>query len=425
MPKKLPSYIASTVVVLALLSQFGHTVQQVHSGKSKLPGGVQNVVRDFVGVVNLFERAVEESQSLPKTFVKTPKHFEAINRLEEDVKILTSYHNEANTRTVALINLRTGEELKTWEFTKLTNPSNRVMHSIMLPDSGLICAVHGVSGVYRLNSEGDILWYQDSVYHHHAINLGNDGSAWVNSVTPDKTQYFLYNGRLEMGNKSYPYVDHSITRLDLETGRILYNRSLTDVLVKHDLTHLLVKSTVTRTPLHTNDVQPALSDGPYWNRGDVFISSRNGSWIMQFRPSTDEVIRVIEGPFSNQHDVDFESDSTIIFFNNGSPTQPLGKKDGWPTTSDPVDIRFHSGILRYHLGSGEFEHVERDAFRDYDIYTHTEGLQDAIPGGGYLVEEQNASVLWVIRDGEVLYKNVLKSHHPGHHHLANWARVIE
>ncbi len=45
-------------------------------------------------------------------------------------------------------------------------------------------------------------------------------------------------------------------------------------------------------------------------------------------------------------------------------------------------------------------------------------------GGGYFVEEQNSSVLWVIQDGLVRYKNVLSSHHPGYHHLANWARVM-
>jgi len=49
---------------------------------------------------------------------------------------------------------------------------------------------------------------------------------------------------------------------------------------------------------------------------------------------------------------------------------------------------------------------------------------DALPGGGYFVEEQNSSVLWVIQDGVVRYKNVLSSHHPGFHHLANWARVM-
>ena len=425
MLKKLLSYFASTVVVLTLLSLFGHTVRQVHSGKSTLPESIQSIVRDFVGVVNLFERAVEEAESLPPTFVKTPEEFESINRLEEDVKILTSYHNEKNTRTVALVNLRTGKELKTWEFDQLNNPSNRLMHSIMLPDSGLICSIHGVSGIYRLDSDGEVMWYQDSVNHHHAFNLGNDGTLWANTITADRGNYFHYGGTQRLGNRRYKYVDHSITKLDLETGRILFNKSLAQVLLDHDLEYLIVKSSVTRTPLHTNDVQPALSDGTYWLRGDVFISSRNGSWILQYRPSSDEVVRVIEGPFNSQHDVDFESDSTIIFFNNASHTKPIIVKDGWPMHEEPFDFTVHSNIMRYNMRTGAFEKVEAETFVEHDIYTFSEGLQEQLPGGGYLIEEQNSSVLWVIRDGEVLFKDVLHSHHNGYHHLSNWARLVE
>ena len=41
---------------------------------------------------------------------------------------------------------------------------------------------------------------------------------------------------------------------------------------------------------------------------------------MHYRPATGEVVELIEGPFISQHDVDIESDSTIIFFNNGGQT---------------------------------------------------------------------------------------------------------
>jgi hypothetical protein len=58
------------------------------------------------------------------------------------------------------------------------------------------------------------------------------------------------------------------------------------------------------------------------------------------------------------------------------------------------------------------------------IYTFTEGLSEKLFDGAYFVEEQNSGVLWVLKDDEVLYKNVLKSHHDGYHHLPNWARII-
>ena len=70
------------------------------------------------------------------------------------------------------------------------------------------------------------------------------------------------------------------------------------------------------------------------------------------------------------------------------------------------------------------EVLDREVWEENDLYSFTEGIVDALPGGGYFVEEQNSSVLWVIQDGVVRYKNVLPSHHPGYHHLANWARIM-
>ena len=86
--------------------------------------------------------------------------------------------------------------------------------------------------------------------------------------------------------------------------------------MENGLTHVLVKSETPGDPIHVNDIEPVLHDGPYFKRGDLFISARNGSWIMHYRPATGKVIRMLEGPFYSQHDVDIESDSTLTVFNN-------------------------------------------------------------------------------------------------------------
>ncbi len=76
------------------------------------------------------------------------------------------------------------------------------------------------------------------------------------------------------------------------------------------------------------------------------------------------------------------------------------------------------------MGTGDFESIAPEIFAQNEIFSFTESLVDEIPGGGYFIEEQNSSVLWVIKDGEVQYKNILPSQHEGHHHLANWGRVM-
>ena len=42
----------------------------------------------------------------------------------------------------------------------------------------------------------------------------------------------------------------------------------------------------------------------------------------------------------------------------------------------------------------------------------------------YFVEEQNSGLLWIIKDNNIIYKNVLNSQHKGYHHLPNWTRLI-
>ena len=45
--------------------------------------------------------------------------------------------------------------------------------------------------------------------------------------------------------------------------------------------------------LHLNDIQPALTDSPYWKKGDLFLSLRHKSLILLYRPSTGKIIWMI------------------------------------------------------------------------------------------------------------------------------------
>lgn len=149
--------------------------------------------------------------------------------------------------------------------------------------------------------------------------------------------------------------------------------------------------------------------------------------ILHFRPSTNELVEVIEGPFSAQHDVDILNDSTIAIFNNNY-------YEKWSNASMPKhsdnDIMtymgdFYSNVVRYDLSRDTFSFVDNSLFIENHIFSGTEGLFEYVDDSTYFVEEQNSGLLWVINDGEVIYKNVLESQHKGHHHLPNWTRIIE
>ncbi|MEY2970232.1 MAG: hypothetical protein RLZZ599_605, partial [Bacteroidota bacterium] len=318
--RKLPLFFANVIIGLTFLVLFGWIVRESTKGKQWIPHNVSRSITFFTTLPDRLIIAKEAVERLPLVYVPSPENFEPVNTLDEDVNVLISYADANWKRTIAIKNLRTGEELKTWHIDRLANPHNRIMHSLMLPDSSIIYSLNGVTGLIKIDKNSERLWKQDTIAHHHAINMGANGTFWANTYTKDNGEHIYYGAKFSIDGREFPFIDNTITQFDAETGRILYHKSVTEILVENDLTHLLIKSDSPGDPLHINDVQPVLTDSDHMKVGDVFISSRTSSWIMHYRPSTGEVIELIEGPFMSQHDVDIESDSTIIFFNNGGQT---------------------------------------------------------------------------------------------------------
>ena len=200
------------------------------------------------------------------------------------------------------------------------------------------------------------------------------------------------------------------------------------ILRENGLEHLILRSGDPQDPMHLNDVEPALFSGPHFESGDLFLSFRNLQAVLQFRPATDEVIRVIDGPLAAQHDVDILDDATLAIFNNATQ-ENVGKYTGgthkYPVSKDQVELkRWYSRVERYDLASDTFTPLWEDLMRDQEIMTFSEGLQEFLPDGSVFLEEQNSGVLWVVNEEGVLYKDVQRSHHDGYHHLPNWTRII-
>lgn len=424
--KRLIHFFAYTVIVLFILSGFGWLVKHSVEGTKEF-GEAGKVVVDFVSFFDLFEQSVEEVKELPRTFKKTPDDFTEINQLEEDLFILTSYSDSEKKRTITYHNLKTGEDVMTWQIDNFNRPGNRVMNPLMLPDTSLIYAISNISGFYCIDREGELIWEQKEVQQHHSMNLDHEGNLWV--CTNDfegSSMYADYGGILRVDGRPMPFLDNFITKLDAKTGEILFHKSILELILENDLERLYVKSGRTEDPIHLNDIEPSHSDGPYWNRGDLFISMRNNSTVLQYRPSTNEIIKVLEGPFQAQHDVDIINDSTLCIFNNNAhqlwpkPANLYGQSSQIVEGGD-----IYSNLVYYHLNQDKFEVKYKDLFERNQIYTFTEGLSEHDSLGRIFIEEQNSGVLWVIEADSVIYKGVLHSHHEGYHHLPNWARLME
>ncbi len=422
--KKILTIFSKIVISLFVLSLFGWMVNQV-SSKNKKFGFLTEPVKFMYTFPDLFSQSVEEVKTLPKTFVPTPKKFQPINKLKKDLIVLVVYTESSNSRAAVIMNLKNDSIIKKWTIENPYEDHTRIKHPMLHPDGSLIYFHHGkpVPGLHKIDSAGNLIWKQDKVTFHHAINLNKDGDIWACT----KKHPWKATGRYNLGGNMVFYNDHSITKIDHETGKILFHKSMSEIFKENNISNYVLKSPYPRDPFHLNDVQPALKNSQYYQEDDVFISLRNLSMILHYRPSTNELINMLVGPFINQHDIDILNDNTLAMFNNNTfvnvkrdPKKPKRIK------KDLVNLgKFFSNIVNYDFKTNSFSVIGDSVLKRNRIYTYTEGLMEFIDESTYFIEEQNSGLLWVIKEDEVIYKNVLESQHEGHHHLPNWTRIIK
>jgi hypothetical protein len=420
--KKVLTTFSLIVIFLFTLSIFGWMVFHISEGDKDF-GFLTGPVKFMYTFPDLFSQSVEEVKTLPKTFIPTPEDFKPVNDLDSDFIVLSTYTDTGNSRSIILLNLKNNSILYKWTVENPYQEHDRIENPLLYPNKSLVYSFSSISGLRRIDSLTKLIWKQDSIHAHHSITPDKKGDIWICSFEP----VFYATGMYKLNGHSVFYIDNYITKIEAETGRILFHKSITEILRENNLTGYLLKSASITDPLHINDVEPALKTTPYYKEDDLFISSRNLSMVMHYRPSTNKVINVIEGPFASQHDVDILDDSTLVIFNNNYYNIWSENSREPPKDSSHLVMAgdFYSNIVRYDFNGDSLSFIGDSIFRENEIFTQTEGLVEFIDPSAYFVEEQNSGLIWIIKDDQVLYKNVFKSQYDGYHHLPNWTRIIK
>ena len=134
-----------------------------------------------------------------------------------------------------------------------------------------------------------------------------------------------------------------------------------------------------------NDIQPVLKDTKYFKKGDLFLSLRNLSFIILYRPSNNTIIKIISGPFSNQHDVDIINDKQISIFNNNTIN---GKNDRFVEMSNQVVI--------YDFETNDFSYKFKDQLENLKAKTISDGLSEILEDGSLFIDLRNEGRLLMI-----------------------------
>ncbi|MFT4198905.1 MAG: arylsulfotransferase family protein, partial [Pseudoxanthomonas sp.] len=246
-----------------------------------------------------------------------------------------------------------------------------MMHPLLLPDGGVV--VHDLSPLAKLDACGRVQWVVDGIFHH-SVEQGPDGNLWAAYRYP----------RSPMPEVNAHFNDDAVAEVSPD-GRLLRTIRIADILDRNGLGWLWRNRAdtnddfYTNDPFHLNDVQPVLTDGRHWQRGDLLLSLRNQSMLMLYRPSTGKVLWWKIGPWAGQHDVEILDDHRISLFDNhlrfGAP-QELGKAvDG------------NSRLLVYDFDDGAISSPLADAFAHEQISTEMQGRATPLAGGDYMVEE--------------------------------------
>ena len=422
--KKIELWIVGLIVIffILLILFVSGVLRDAYLGKNRTPEFLRN---NLVTVAEIPKNVYHVTQyfiignTLPKLQKhKNKKRFEQfIENKRNALLVLPRYDHSLSRSVVDIVDLNNFEVLHTYKHdiaamnAQATNKGQaykvnnapirfRYAHPLIFDDGSLISnAEYTVN--FKIDFCSNLKWINDEEIFHHSIMLNHKGNILVAGQTNPKSQYVK-----KFTIKDFD--DDSIIKINTN-GKILFNKSVTEILIENRLVDKNFFTSKYKDPIHLNDIEPALTGTQHWKQGDVFLSLRNQSSIIHYRPSTNKVINYITGPFAQQHDVDIISDKEISIFNN----------------NNFFDNNEYSEVLIYNFETKTFKKLFNDQLQKDNFKTGSEGLSHILKDGSLMVEEQNhGRIILFNNKGEKEWEFVNKDKN-GDIGIVSWSRVIE
>jgi hypothetical protein len=350
---------------------------------------------------NRFEQFIENKRN---ALLVLPRYDHTLNRSVVDIIDLNNFEViHTYKHDIAEMN---NQVTNTKEFPRIKIDNSPIrskyQHPVLFEDGSLV-SMNGL--VYKLDFCSNLQWINDEENFHHSQNIDHEGNIWVGGKMNPESKYVK---KYSIEN----FQDDSIIKINTN-GKILFNKSVSEILIENDI----VSNNFTLTtslagefdPIHLNDIEPAFTDTEYWQQGDIFVSIREESAIIHYRPSTNKIINYIIGPFARQHDVDIVSNKEISIFNNNNFF---------------VDNE-HSEVIIYNFETKKFRKLFNDQLQKNNFKTETSGLSEIFRDGALMVEEtDHGRIILFNNQGQKEWEYVNKDKN-GNIGLVFWSRIIE
>ena len=249
------------------------------------------------------------------------------------------------------------------------------------------------SPLVKIDFNSNIIWVNDEHNYHHSTNLDDEENIYVPSKLQPYSKLVSEYVGLNNAAGNYHFEDDAVNILD-KNGKILFSKSVTEILIENGyLNRIFSQQRYEDDPIHLNDIQPVLKDTKYFKKGDLFLSLRNLSMIILYRPSTNKIIKAIEGEFYNQHDVDIIDESRISIYNNNVIHNYKNER-----------IVENNEIVIYNFETNSFSKKFEKTFIENKINSNFHGLIDFLQDGSAIVEDRmNGRIFYLSSKGEVIW----------------------
>ncbi|WP_428079565.1 arylsulfotransferase family protein [Candidatus Pelagibacter sp.] len=426
--KKFFTYPVFVVLFLSFIGMMGFgSIVKYHKEGGRKFKFLQEIVMTIASVplnvrMMLKTKTLNIDKLEPLSKHKGKKRFKQfIDNERNALLVLPRYENSLNRAVVDIVDLKNFEVLHTYshdidrmnsqvknkkEFPRLKIDNSKIRftytHPLILKD-GSLTSTYGPA--FKIDFCSKLLWINDEEQFHHSQMLDHDGNIWIGGRMKPQSKY--------VKKYSIPnYADDSIIKININ-GKILLNKSVTELLIENEIVpdNFAYNTSLANNfdPIHLNDIEPALFNSKYWKKGDVFISIRNQSAIIHYRPNTNEIINYITGPFAMQHDVDIISNKEISIFNNNN----------FFVNND------YTEIVIYNFETKTFKTLFKKELQEENFKTYLSGLSHILKDGSLMVEEtSHGRIILFNSKGEKEWEFVNKDEN-GDIGLVNWIRVIE
>lgn len=428
--KKIEIWILYLVVLLGIpiTIGFGVLVRQELVGSIKL-GRISKIALFLSETPRSLKRLFKFDLEVKDRFTLLDG-FNGTPNSSESYLLLSRYDGDLKEGIVELVDLTNFKVLHTWnpdidKFNKFLdknekfkfmkrdkNNSRYLLKSPLLFKDGSLFFLHS-SPLRKIDYCSNLLFQNTLDKSHHSIEKDVNGHIWVPSYMYPQTLSKEIVGRDHIADGGTK--EDGILKISSD-GKILFRRSLSQIFLDNNLENYLFGygHIYMKNPLHLNDIQPVNFDGDYWRKGDLFLSLRNQSMIVLYRPSTNKIVLKIQGPFFNQHDVDILDEYRISIFNNRMQKSYDNK----------LSVDGNNEVVVYNFKNGQFSSFLKNSLIKNDVRTKNQGLSEILPNGDLFVEEQNfGRTLYFNSDGTLRWTHLNRSKNRGIYPIG-WSRIL-